>query len=487
MEREEMRTKYDADWIVAYQDDGATKGHRLLQDGCVVVENDRVVFVGKNYDGDVDATVRTNDVIAPGWISTHAHLGSSPVDKSLGEDSDRRQFWSTTLVDILPPKGMALDEEGARACIEYSIPELLLGGCTTVLELGGPSEYFAQAADRHGIRAYVGVGYRSGRWLTRNGRSVEYEWSDDGGWDGFRRALELCEGLSLGNGRVRGAFSPAQVDTCSQELLEASLEAANRLDLPISVHAAQSVFEFLEMTRRHGRTPVEWLYDIGFLSPRTIVGHGIFTTGSPWVNFAGDDLGLLRETGTTVAHSPWVFARNGIALETYRRYHDSGVRLSLGTDTVAQSMIEAARWAAVVGKILDRSSTAVTAAMVFEAGTIAGADALGRPDLGRITPGAKADLVFYRTGTISMTPMRDPIRNIVYYAQPGDVRTVLVDGVPVVEDGQTLAGNQVEALAAVQAAAQRVWDSWQKYDWAGRAVEEHFPLSYPEFVTPAEG
>ena len=53
------------------------------------------------------------------------------------------------------------------------------------------------AADRHGIRAYVGVGYRSGRWLTRNGRSVEYEWSDDGGWDGFRRALELCEGGKL--------------------------------------------------------------------------------------------------------------------------------------------------------------------------------------------------------------------------------------------------------------------------------------------------
>lgn len=131
-----MRTRYDAAWSVAYQDDGDTKGHRLLQDGCVVVEDDRVVFVGKTYDGDVDATVRTNDVIAPGYVSTHAHLGESPVDKSLGEDSDRRQFWSTSLVDILPPKGMALDEEGARACIEYSIPELLLGGCTTVLQLG---------------------------------------------------------------------------------------------------------------------------------------------------------------------------------------------------------------------------------------------------------------------------------------------------------------------------------------------------------------
>jgi 5-methylthioadenosine/S-adenosylhomocysteine deaminase len=478
-----MRTRYDAPWIVAYQDDGTTPGHRLLRDGCVVVEDDRVVFVGADYDGPVDSRVRTDDVIAPGYVSTHAHLTESPVDKSLGEDSDRRQFWSTSLVDILPPKGMALDVEGVHACVEYSIPELLLSGCTTVLQMGNESEYFAHAAERHGIRAYVGEGYKSGRWLTRNGRTVEYEWSADGGEAAFQRALELCEGLDLAGGRVRGAFSPMQVDTCSADLLRASREAADRLDLPISVHAAQSVFEFLEMTRRHGRTPIEWLADIGFLSSRTIIGHGIFTTGSPWVNFAGDDLGLLAEAGTTVAHSPWVFARNGIALETFKRYRDAGVRLSLGTDTVAQSMLEAARWAAVLGKVLDRSSTAVTAAMVFEAGTIAGADALGRADLGRIAPGAKADLVFYRTDTLAMTPMRDPIRNIVYYAQPSDVRTVLVDGVPVVEDGATLVGDQAEALAGVQAAAERVWDGWRKHDWAGRAVEEHFPLSYPAFDT----
>lgn len=478
-----MKTRYDAPWIIAYQEDGAASGHRTLRDGCVVVADDRIAYVGPDYDGEVDSRVATSDVIAPGYVSTHAHLSESPVDKSLGEDCHPRQFWSTSLVDILPPKGMALDTEGARACIEYSIPELLLSGCTTVLQMGHESEYFAAAADRHGIRAYVGDGYKSGRWLTRDGKRVEYEWFADGGWDGFRRALDLCEGLSLANGRVLGAMSPMQVDTCSPELLAASLEAANRLDRPISVHAAQSMFEFLEMTRRHGRTPVEWLYDIGFLSPRTIIGHGIFTTGSPWVNFPGDDLGLLAETGTTVAHSPWVFARNGIALESVKRYRDKGVRISLGTDTVAQSMIEAARYAAIIGKLMDRSSKAGTAADIFTAGTINGADALGRPDLGRITPGAKADLVFYRTDTLSMTPLRDPIRNIVYYAQSADVRTVLVDGVPVLEDGETLAGgDKTERLAAVQAAAQRIWDSWRKYDWAGRAIEEHFPLSFPHFA-----
>lgn len=476
-----MKTRYNAPWIVAHKESDGIQpgGHRLLEDGCVVVEDDRVLFVGKDYAGDVDRTVSTDSIIAPGFVSTHAHLQESPLDKSLGEDSDRRQFWSSTLVDILPPKSLSADDDGRRASAVYSIAELLLSGCTTVLQMGNQAEFFAESAEKHGIRSYVGHGYRSARWLTRNGRTVEYEWNKAEGWKGFEKALELAESLSLDNGRIQGAFYPAQVDTCDEELLMASAEAASRLGLPLTTHAAQSLVEFNEMTGRHGRTPVEWLHDIGFLNHRPVLGHVIFTTGNSWVDFPGDDLGLLAETDTTVAYNAWVFARNGIALESFKKYRDRGIRVSLGTDTIAQSMIESCRWTSVIGKIMDRHSHAVTAGDVFSAATSDGADALGRSDLGRISEGAKADLVFWRTDTMSMLPLRDPIRNIVYYAQPTDVKTVLVDGKIVVEDGVVPGIDVTEAAAEVQKSAERVWSRWSENDWASRTVEEHFPLSYP--------
>lgn len=478
-----MITQYNAPWIVAYQaGEGASPGgHRLLEDGCVVIEDDRVIYVGSDYTGTADRIDTTDSVIAPGFVSTHAHIQESPVDKSLGEDSNRRQFWSTTLVDILPPKALSMDEEGQRASATYSIADLLLSGCTTVLQMGSPVEFIADSLEEHGMRGYIGNGYRSGRWLTRNGKTVEYEWDEKAGWNGFEEAVEQATSLSRDNGRIQAAFYPAQADTCTEDLLMASAEAATKYNLPLTTHAAQSMVEFHEITRRHGRTPVEWLHNIGFLAHKPVLGHVIFTTGNSWVNFPGDDLGILAETEATVAYNAWVFARNGIALESFKKYRDAGVRVSLGTDTVAQSMIESCRWTSIIGKIVDRHSHAVTAGDVFAAATIEGADALGRTDLGRICAGAKADLVFWRNDTMSMVPLRDPIRNIVYYAQPTDVKTVLVDGKTVVEDG-AVPGIDLEAAAAeVQRASERIWSRWSQNDWAARSVEEHFPLSYPRW------
>jgi cytosine/adenosine deaminase-related metal-dependent hydrolase len=479
-----VRTRYDAPWIIAFDDStpGERGHHALLSNGSVVVEDDRIVWVGREYSGQVDEVVTTDSVISPGFISTHTHMQESPADKSLAEDIAKRQFWSTSLVDVLPPRGAALTIDDMQACADFSVVEHLRGGCTTVVHMGEQGGYIADVAERTGLRAYIADSYRSARWFTRDGRRVEYAWDEDAGWAGLGRAVDLVTALEgRADGRIRGFLNPAQIDTCSAELLRSSAAEAERLDVPVSVHAAQSVSEFLEITRRHGRTPVEWLNDLGFLSPRAILGHVIFTTGSPWVNFHGDDLGLLAESGATVSYNAWVFARNGIVLESYRKYLEAGVNVTLGTDTVSQSMIESCRWTAILGKVVERRSDGATAAEVFDSATVRAADALGRDDLGRIAAGAKADLVFWRTDTLSMTPLRDPIRNIVYYAQSSDIETVLVDGRAVMTDGRVPSIDLDDVLPRVQAAGERVWSSWQDHDWAGRTIEEHMPSSYPAF------
>ena len=473
-------TLYRAGWIVAFQEGE----HRILRDGCLVVEDDRVTFVGSTYDGTVDRTVDLPDrIITPGLINTHAHLDESPIDKSVQEDVGNRQFWLTGLIEILPTEMAGLDEEGARACLDYSLIELARTGTTTVLQMGGLEEYAADAIEASGLRAYVAPMYRSGRWFTPDGKRVDYAWDEDDGRSGLDAATAYVERLhGRADGRVQGFLAPAQVDTCSEALLRDSKAAADDLGVPISLHASQGVWEFQEMTRRHGRTPVEWLADIGFLGPRTVLGHAVFLSGTSWVNFAGDDLGLLVSSGTSVSYNAWCFIRRGLVMESFPSYVDAGVNMCLGTDTAPQSMIESLRWTAIAGKVAARRTDVSTARQVFDAATVNAADLLGRPDLGRIAAGSKADLLFWRADGFTMTPVRDPIRNLVYYAQPSDLADVVVDGRLLVEDGVVLGADVPAATRRVQEAAERMWSRWPAGDWAGRRLDEVAPQTYADFA-----
>jgi 5-methylthioadenosine/S-adenosylhomocysteine deaminase len=472
-------TLYRAGWIVAFQDGQ----HRILRNGCLVVEDDRITYVGSTYSGPVDRYVDQPDrIITPGFINTHAHLDESPIDKSVQEDVGNRQFWLTGLIEILPTEMAGLDEEGARACLDYSLIELARTGTTTVLQMGGIEEYAADAIEASGLRGYVAPMYRSGRWFTPDGRRVDYAWDADDGRPGFEAATAFVRRLEgRADGRVQGFLAPAQVDTCSEALLRDSRAAADDLDVPISLHASQGVWEFQEMTRRHGRTPVEWLSDLDFLGSRTVLGHAIFISGSSWVNFAGDDLDLLAQSGTSVSYNAWCFIRRGFVMESFPEYVDAGVNMCLGTDTAPQSMIESLRWTAIAGKVAARRTDVSTAGQVFDAATVNAARLLGRDDLGRIAAGAKADLLFWRADGFTMTPMRDPIRNLVYYAQPSDLADVIVDGRPVVEDGQVLGADVETATRRVQEAGERVWSRWPDGDWAGRTLDEVAPSTYPEY------
>ena len=253
------------------------------------------------------------------------------------------------------------------------------------------------------------------------------------------------------------------------------------MNVPLALHTSQSVPEFQEMTRRHGRTPIEWLNDIGFLGPNVILGHAIMPGGSSWTNYHADDVGILADTGTNVAHAVWVFARRGIAMESFARYLARGVNMTIATDTCPQSMIEALRWSAVVSKIVDRRTEVATAADVFNAATLGGAKALGRDDLGRLAPGAKADLLLWSGRSMFMTPLCDPIRNIVYSAQAEDLRGSIVDGEWIMRDG-VVPGQDIRALSdAVQAAAETMWAGTPKGDWAKRTIDQLSPESFPAF------
>jgi cytosine/adenosine deaminase-related metal-dependent hydrolase len=328
----------------------------------------------------------------------------------------------------------------------------------------------------------MGLAFRSGRWLTRDGRRVAWEWDEAAGRQGLARAVAFHEKHDGAHGDlVRCFYAPAQIDTCTPELLKEAKRRADEARRPYQVHTSQSVVEFNEMVARHGKTPIAWMRELGVLGRNTVLGHAIIIGGSSWTNYPDGDIRLMAEAGCSVAHAVWVFARRGVAMESFGRYREAGVNMSLGTDTNPQSVIEAMRWAAVVSKIMERNTEATTAAHAFDAATLGGARALMRDDLGRIAPGAKADLVLWKASSWRMTPLRDPVKNIVYNASDEDVDRVYVNGRLVVDGGRVQGADEGAILGALQAGGERMWPRMTKYDWAGRGADQLSPQTYREW------
>jgi cytosine/adenosine deaminase-related metal-dependent hydrolase len=120
-------------------------------------------------------------------------------------------------------------------------------------------------------------------------------------------------------------------------------------------------------------------------------------------------------------------------------------------------MLNEMRIAAYVTKIADKSCFSGTAREMFNSATLGGAKGIGRTDLGRICPGALADIAIVNMESINMSPIRDPIKNLVYYSERSDVRTVIIDGKIIVEDGKVLDIDEKKLIKNLQQVGERMW------------------------------
>jgi len=471
------KTRIKSSYIVAF--DGHQ--HRFLRDGELVFEGDTIIYVGKSYSGEADVTIDARDkIVVPGFVCTHSHMAASPMDRSFIEDCGKPEFFFSGLYDSLATKQKAMDQGMRTICFEYSLNELVRTGATTVVEIGTNPRDLVPLAASYGIRVYFAPIYASGRWYSPDEKQIKYYWDEEAGEQGLEKAVSFIrEYQGSHDDRIRGLLSPLSADTCTEQLLEKSQEAAHDLGVQLTLHTCQSVIEFTEMLRRHGKTPLAWLHDIGFLQDNVILGHAIIIGGGSWSNYPAGDLAVMSESGCSVAHCPWVFARRGIVMESFYRYQNAGVRMTLGTDTCPQNMIQAMRWAAVLSKIVERNTQATTAADVFNAATIGGAQALGREDLGRICKGAKADIVLFSADTTNMLPMRDAVRNIVYNAEAEDVDTVFVNGEIVMEKGRPFGKASLDKTnRQLQSASERLWVRITDEDPTERTIDDLSPLSF---------
>src|SRR4051794_27425246 len=469
-----------ARFVVAW--DAGRDAHVYEQGADVAFSGTELIHVGPDYAGDAPSQVidGADYLVMPGLVDIHSHPFSEPMNKGMWDEVGSLKLYNSSLYEYLTV--LRPDPDGTRAAYGVALSELLLSGVTTVCDLSIPSEGWLDTLGESGLRVCIAPMYRSGRWLTRNGHLVEYEWDEEAGYRNFELALrEIDKAEQHPSGRLSGMLCPAQIDTCTAALLRDSYAEAQTRNLRFQTHAAQSLSEFHEITRRHGMSPIEWLDHLGVLGPRTIVGHGIFLDHHPWTHWhdPGADLRRLAERGASVAHCPTVFARRGITLHDFGRYLEAGVNMGIGTDVYPHNMLDEMRLVSYLARVVAENPRDTRARDVFQAATIGGAKALGRDDIGRLAVGCKADLVLVDCTHPAMRPCRDPMQSLLYSASDRAVRHVFVDGRQVVREGRVMTMDYEAAAAALEEAQTRAIAQISKLDWAGRAADEIAPPTFP--------
>lgn len=488
-----MRTLIRGGWVVGFSGDT----HTLVPDGIVVYEDDRVVHVGRQFEGPVDTEIDARGkLVTPGFIDTHVHSGSRAYHRLIS-DTGRQDFFGQPWLEMAFARpgtqlGGAADaattEARSRFEAAFTVAELLRNGTTTFLEFGSslPMQEAVRAeVERRGIRAYLGPNYYAGGWTTReDGRLVRVP-DPEGARPAFERAVDYVTRVDgSADGRIRGLLVPPEPDVVSVDVLRATREAASRLRLPIIIHAAYSVIEFHQVVLDRGTTPVEFLDSVGLLGPDVLIGHGNFVGENPRMNYSGArDLEIMARAGVTISHCPVNLARRARYLDSWEQYRRAGVKIALGTDTFPRDMILQMREASYFGKVMSHDLFAASAAEVFEAATLGAARALGRDDLGRLAPGAKADILILDLAgrdTLRYGAVRDPIKSLVDCGIGDDVETVIVDGIVRMREGR-IPGVELAALRQqAQDAGEQLWDHVQEWDplerTAGQIASWSFPL-----------
>src|SRR5271165_2935382 len=365
-----MRTKIRAPWIVGHEHGR----HILIRDGVLVYENNKILFVGKAFEGTVERTIDAKGMlVAPGFIDTHVHSGHRASHRLI-TDTGRPMYYGQPFLEISVPKEgkvvkgdpryLKHGDAGSQAAFElnatFTVAELLRNGVTTFIEFGSQlsvQDALLAEVTRLGGRAYLAPGYDCGRWVAdADGRLTRVR-DDALGREGFKTALAwIKKNNGAADGRVRGILVPREVETASIDILELTRRAADEHRLPMATHAAYSVIEFYEVVKEHMKTPIELLDDLGMLRPTMNIGHGNFISDNSNLNYSsGHDLELMGRAGVTISHCPINIVRRARVLDNWKKYREAGVNISIGSDTYPRDMIMNMRTASYLGKIMSHT------------------------------------------------------------------------------------------------------------------------------------
>ncbi len=372
------------------------------------------------------------DVVMPGLINTHTHAAMTML-RSYADDLPLMPWLQTK---VWPFEDKLSDEDIYWGTL-LALAEMIQSGTTTMLDMYSSMNHVADAVLKAGTRGVLARG------LIGNGPNGE---------KAFNENIDLINKYhGAGNGRVKVMFGPHAPYTCSGEYLQKVKAEADRLGVGIHIHVAETEDEIKIIQDQYGKTPVQWLNDLGLFGGHVVAAHCVHLTE--------EDMNILAEKKVSVAHNAESNMKLNSGTAPIPELRSKGVVVGLGTDGASSNnnldLFGEMRSAAFQQK-LKKDSTAMPAYEVLEMATIEGAKALGFEEVGKLVPGYKADLISVNFDQPHFYPRFSIPAHLVYVAHAGDVRTVMVDGEILMEERQLKTIDVKQVCREVEQRAKRI-------------------------------
>ncbi|MUI53239.1 amidohydrolase [Aliivibrio fischeri] len=394
---------------------------QVIDDGVVVVKNDKIIAVGdeklleqyyapKNIDAN-------DGIVMPGMINAHNHLPMIAF-RGLGEEGISNRLFAY----FFPLEAQKLSRELIYNATKLGAIDLAQSGVTTYADMYYHMDEMAKATKEVGLRAVLGE--------TVIKFPVVDAKQPYGGIQYAKSFIEEYRNDPL----ITPAYAPHAVYTVSKEKLQEINQLSEDYDVPVLIHVAEFPNEEARIKDPTKATsPVEYLEEIGVLDERMVIAHGI--------HLSQHDQVLLKQADAGVVYNPMANAKGATGIAPAWDMFRADMRVGLGTDgPMSSNQVDLWRtlsYAANMQRLKNSDRTIMIPEQVIEMATIGGAKALHMEDeIGSLEVGKKADIIIVETQSANMMPSYDPYATLVYQANPSNVDTTIVNGKVVMEQRQ---------------------------------------------------
>lgn len=431
--------------------------------GDILIEGDRIADIGALEDATADTVIDgSNRLAMPGLVNGHLHSGEALFKGRY--DNLPLELW---MLYAYPSFGAEpLTERLIYLRTMLVAIESLKTGVTCVSDdvfefpghrMGQLSAVFDAYADS-GLRATVSSNIMDKKMLdtipfTREvvpqRLQDEVDAVETPSIDGYQSfCKQVFERHHGREGRLRYMIAPSAPQRCTSDMLLACDEMARAQGVPFHTHIVETKVQGVTGPEFYGKTLMQYLQDLGVLGPNVAIAHSIWVTDH--------DIELMGDAGVSIIHNAISNQKLGAGIAPLRKLLNGGVNVALGSDGICSNdtprMFDVMRAAALMHKVATPNYDHwPVAEEILAAATISGAkSAMIGDEVGSLEVGKKADIVLLDTGTINFTPMNDIRNHLVYCENGSSVRTVIVNGEVMVEDGRLTRIDEAELLAELR-------------------------------------
>lgn len=416
----------------------AGQGHERASD--MRVQDGRIVEIGVGLESNGDEVVDLGSCwLVPGFVQSHVHLCQT-LFRGMAENRALLEW----LGERIWPLEAAHDEESTYISARLGIAEMLLSGTTAFLDMGSLRHTSASftACEEAGVRA------TSGRALMDRENPAGLHASHE---ENLKGACEEADEWHM-RGRLRYAFAPRFVPSCSESLLKETLVEARKRGALIHTHASENTSEIALVRELTGRENIAYFDEIGMLGPDVALAHCI--------HLSEGEMSLLAKSGSRVLHCPSSNMKLASGIAPIPELLERGVHVSIGADGApCNNRLDPFAEMRKAGLLqsLRLGPGHLTPATILEMMTIRGAEALGIADeVGSLEAGKSADFVAINADHPTLMGDPDPVHQVVYAAGPEHVEAVYIAGERRVHRGRLENWGPALDFDEIRAAATRV-------------------------------